>query len=550
MSLTTPQLRLISSIGVGILVGTSLIVIIPEGIEAVVEASSTTHHPDNTGNKAAVRWAGGAKLPRDQLAWSQHRQKYDPISFDEGVGLMSRSGLDWNKKTQKYEPITLKEDLELGSRSEQRASGDGVVARTPKNTFHPHLGWNEDTQKYEPISLEEALNLVSRLEKHEPDGRLYARTPKNTFRPVSWNNEAHKYEPISLEEARKLVSRHEQLIWDANAQKYSPVALKEDLGFESEVEKRKDGPNDQLGWNHDTQKYEPISLEEAVKLGSRTEQDKALGVLRARKPRDDPKAPEDAKPPAKGDETEFHTFYIGLSLILGFILMFLVDRLPRHASENLQAPPPPRHISLSNLGASSLSGDEEESEGFLGSLAPTPRQSRSLATTTGLVIHAAADGIAMGASVSSPDKNLGFIVFIAIMVHKAPAAFGLTSILLKQGLSKRAARGHLIVFSLASPLGAWLTFILVSFLGGGAQGQFSQWWTGMLLLFSGGTFLYVAMHAMQDTESVSGHDIGSGVNGYAEPNGMRKHGHPQIRETLATMIGMLLPLLTQFGHHH
>ncbi|KAI0911921.1 Zinc/iron permease [Ustulina deusta] len=274
-------------------------------------------------------------------------------------------------------------------------------------------------------------------------------------------------------------------------------------------------------------------------------------ALRVRTPADGPEAPKEA--PLQSTQTppagsELPTLYIGLSLVLGFILMFLIDRLPRHASENFQ-PPPPRHISLSNLGGSSLSANEEEAEGFLGSLTPTPKQSRSLATTTGLVIHAAADGIAMGASVSSPDKKLGLVVFIAIMVHKAPAAFGLTSVLLKQGLSKRAARGHLIVFSLASPFGAWLTFILVSFLGGGGQGEVSQWWTGMLLLFSAGTFLYVAMHAMQEGESLS-HDIGSGVNGYADGSiSQRKHAHPQMRETLATMIGMLLPLLTQFGHH-
>lgn len=186
------------------------------------------------------------------------------------------------------------------------------------------------------------------------------------------------------------------------------------------------------------------------------------------------------------------TFYIGLSLILGFVLMFLIDRLPRHASDNFTPPPAPRHISLSNLGGSALSGgggdDAEETDGFLGGLAPTPKQSRSLATTTGLVIHAAADGIAMGASAAGSDMKLGFIIFLAIMVHKAPAAFGLTSVLLKQGLSKRAARGHLIVFSLASPLGAWATFILANLLGG-VGGESNQWWTGMLLLFSAGTFL-------------------------------------------------------------
>ncbi|RYP67488.1 hypothetical protein DL771_007219 [Monosporascus sp. 5C6A] len=249
---------------------------------------------------------------------------------------------------------------------------------------------------------------------------------------------------------------------------------------------------------------------------------------------------------------EVPTFYVGLSLVLGFILMFLVDRLPRIASENFHPQAPPRQISLSNLGGSALPGDDEEAEGFLGSLTPTPKQSRSLATTIGLVIHAAADGIAMGASAASPDASLGLIVFLAIMIHKAPAAFGLTSVLLKQGLSKRAARGHLIVFSLASPFGAWTTFVLVALLGGGTGSEWDQWWTGMLLLFSAGTFLYVAMHAMQEGDSPSSHDLSTSANGYAESNSMpqRKHPPPQIRDTLATIIGMLLPLLAQFGHSH
>lgn len=189
------------------------------------------------------------------------------------------------------------------------------------------------------------------------------------------------------------------------------------------------------------------------------------------------------------------TFWVGLSLIVGFILMFLIDKLPRHASEQLAPPPPTRHISLNNLsqGLHEPNGTptaDEESESFLQSLAPSPKMSRSLATTTGLVIHAAADGIAMGASASTANTKLGFIIFIAIMIHKAPAAFGLTSVLLKQGLSKRAARGHLIVFSLAAPTGALGTFFIVHLLGvGGPESASGEWWTGMLLLFSAGTFL-------------------------------------------------------------
>lgn len=265
---------------------------------------------------------------------------------------------------------------------------------------------------------------------------------------------------------------------------------------------------------------------------------------------------QDTSKPAAGDgskdshsERVLPTFYIGFSLTLGFILMFLVDRIPRQAMDQFQSAPATRHISLDNL-ASNGSG-EEESHGFLGSLTSPPKHSRSLATTTGLVIHAAADGIAMGASATTSNMKLGLIIFAAIMIHKAPAAFGLTAVLLKQGLSKRAARGHLIVFSLAAPAGAIATYLVVSLLGGqNVEGETGQWWTGMLLLFSAGTFLYVAMHAMQE-ENNTAHEHHGGMNGYADNGGgQRKLTRPQLRDTLATVFGMLLPLLTQFGHHH
>lgn len=171
--------------------------------------------------------------------------------------------------------------------------------------------------------------------------------------------------------------------------------------------------------------------------------------------------------------------WIGVALVFGFILMYLID--------TLQAPSSPRgqHIPLTQL---------DEPDAIEIELAP--QKSRSKSTTIGLVIHACADGIALGASSASSEtqRSLGIIVFIAILVHKAPAAFGLTSVLLKQGPGKRAARGHLLVFSLAAPLGALITWTLVNLLGssdmstpaGTAQ---ATWWTGVVLIFSGGTFL-------------------------------------------------------------
>lgn len=170
--------------------------------------------------------------------------------------------------------------------------------------------------------------------------------------------------------------------------------------------------------------------------------------------------------------------WIGLSLITGFILMYLIDTLP-----SLGPTPslPPQHISLHNLGT-----PEPRSP-------TTPSQSNS--TTIGLVIHAVADGIALGASTATPTTkaSLGLVVFVAIMLHKAPAAFGLTAVLLKQGLSKRSVRAHLALFSLAAPAGAIGTWILVNLIGraGMASSDSSGgvWWTGVVLIFSGGTFL-------------------------------------------------------------
>jgi zinc transporter 9 len=203
----------------------------------------------------------------------------------------------------------------------------------------------------------------------------------------------------------------------------------------------------------------------------------------------------------KGDdhlENESTHVWIGFSLISGFIMMYLIDELPKHASPS-KPPQQPYHISLDNLGrglyrASSPSRDGE-GDRFLESNQPQRQQPerKSFSTTTGLVIHAAADGIALGASSTTSDTGLSFIIFLAIMVHKTPAAFGLTSVLLKQGLSKRAARGHLLLFSLAAPAGAILTWALAHSLGRGFAGteQGTRWWTGVLLLFSAGTFLYV-----------------------------------------------------------
>ncbi|ORY15186.1 Zinc/iron permease [Clohesyomyces aquaticus] len=256
------------------------------------------------------------------------------------------------------------------------------------------------------------------------------------------------------------------------------------------------------------------------------------------------------QPGAKHEERIDPHAYVGVALVLGFILMFLVDHLP----EALSSGKPryqPLHISLSDLSR----GPHNSSTATLpGTASPMPGSeptppARSSSTTIGLIIHACADGIALGASSTAPSTSLSLIIFLAIMLHKAPAAFGLTSVLLKQGLSKRTAQKHLIFFSLSAPAGALATWAIVNFLGrtrlGGEDGL--TFTTGWILLFSGGTFLYVAMHSM--TEMTSGTHDEPMANGYAT-NHVREKPSLTNSDIATACVGMLIPLITQVGHVH
>lgn len=110
--------------------------------------------------------------------------------------------------------------------------------------------------------------------------------------------------------------------------------------------------------------------------------------------------------------------------------------------------------------------------------------------TLGLVIHASADGIALGAAATTSHRQVEMIIFLAIMLHKAPAAFSLVVFLLHRGLKHSTIRRHLMAFSLSAPLAALVTYFGLSQSGKEALRQNNA--TGIAMLFSAGTFLYVA----------------------------------------------------------
>ncbi|KAK1893984.1 Zinc transporter ZIP9-A [Dissostichus eleginoides] len=196
-----------------------------------------------------------------------------------------------------------------------------------------------------------------------------------------------------------------------------------------------------------------------------------------------------------------HALYeeiLEVSLVLGFVFMLLVDQIGSahvHSTEAL---------------------DPEAA-----------RASSKITTTLGLVVHAAADGVALGAAASTSQTSVQLIVFVAIMLHKAPAAFGLVSFLMHAGLERNRIRRHLLVFSLAAPSSKE------------ALSDFNA--TGVAMLFSAGTFLYVAtVHVLPEVGGGHSHSPAGGNGG----KGLSKV------EVGALVLGCLIPLVLSVGHHH
>lgn len=120
----------------------------------------------------------------------------------------------------------------------------------------------------------------------------------------------------------------------------------------------------------------------------------------------------------------------------------------------------------------------------------TRQKNTKVTPTLGLVIHAAADGIALGAAATTSHREVEMIIFLAIMLHKGPAAFSLVVFLLHRGIKHSTIRRHLLAFSLSAPLAALVTYFGLSQSGKEALRQNNA--TGIAMLFSAGTFLYVA----------------------------------------------------------
>lgn len=199
------------------------------------------------------------------------------------------------------------------------------------------------------------------------------------------------------------------------------------------------------------------------------------------------------------------TSAIALSLLFGFTLMLVIEQVILPHSRV-------RHddLALDNVKGSTTTTIEFDADAELGNLehdggphtgyqilTPAPHDVADAAGTAfpltfGLVVHGLADGLALGVSslstdTSGGDSRLPIVVFLALLIHKAPTSFALTTSLLATSIPRAKCKKHLAVFSASTPAGAIASYMIFSFLGNGDSG-----WTGVALLVSGGTFLYVA----------------------------------------------------------
>lgn len=76
--------------------------------------------------------------------------------------------------------------------------------------------------------------------------------------------------------------------------------------------------------------------------------------------------------------------------------------------------------------------------------------SNLIISTIGLVVHSIADGVALGSTCfvsQGKETSLPFVIFMALLLHKCPAAIGLTTFLRHENLRFSKIATHLFAFT-------------------------------------------------------------------------------------------------------
>ena len=205
-------------------------------------------------------------------------------------------------------------------------------------------------------------------------------------------------------------------------------------------------------------------------------------------------------------------------VLVGFLFLFLLERFvlvhvcaepgPGAAHGLALAPHGPREHENEEAHAHAATGCDVHTIG--------------LAAFVGLSLHTIVDGFALGAA--SSESALGFLVFLAILAHKVPSSFSLSSILRAEGYSRRRSLLMNAAFATMVPIGAGLYLALRGLVH-------AENFTSLALAASSGTFLHLAFSDIIPE--------------------LHRRGGSKLRLTGALLLGVgVMWLLRLVNHHH
>jgi len=102
----------------------------------------------------------------------------------------------------------------------------------------------------------------------------------------------------------------------------------------------------------------------------------------------------------------------------------------------------------------------------------------------GLTLHSATDGVAIGAAAATGSAALTLTILLAIIIHKAPVAFSLGIFSMHEREERNETIRDVVIFALSTPVMMILAFYALTGL--------EVHTIGLAMLFSAGTFLYIA----------------------------------------------------------
>lgn len=222
------------------------------------------------------------------------------------------------------------------------------------------------------------------------------------------------------------------------------------------------------------------------------------------------------------------SFTVGLPILVGFVLMFTIEKFVAHNDNDRIL-----YSATTNTNSTTSSAFDE------GRIAFTVGSVLKSSITLGLLVHAAVDGVSLGSSFADQDSTLQFVMVIALIIHKIPTAFSLGTILSKEKLEDKVLLIHLGLFALLTPVSTWITFTIIEFFNTNIQ-----FVTGILLLFSSGTFLYVVFHVINEFEEGLFEEGTNGGGGTSGSDGSTILDEQTKKKNMfVAIVGLMIPLL-------